>query len=55
MQFMGVTMPPGPVCILTEFLGRGSLADVLAAARQAPDTLPWPLRLELAAGAAAGK
>lgn len=54
-QFMGVTMPPGPVCIVTEYLSRGSLADVLAAARAAPDTLPWPLRLELAVGAATGK
>lgn len=55
MQFMGITMPPGPVCILSEFLSRGSLADVLASARQAPNTLPWPLRLELAVGAATGK
>ncbi len=54
-QFMGVTLPPGPVCILSEFLARGSLADVLAAARQASDALPWPLRLELAVGAATGE
>ena len=46
-----------PPAIVTEYCARGSLAEVLAAARADPALaahLTWPLRLRMAADAAAG-
>ena len=43
-----------PPAIITELCARGSLADVLKAAKQDPASLPWPLRLRMAVDAAAG-
>ena len=52
VAFMGLcTSPPA---IVTELCSRGSLADVLKAAKRDPASLPWPLRLRMAVDAAAG-
>lgn len=48
MSFLGVC--PSPPCVLSEFCSRGSLADVLRAARQSPQLaakLDWPRRLSM--------
>ena len=52
VAFMG--MCAAPPAIVTELCARGSLTDVLKAARRDITSLPWPLRLHLAIGAAAG-
>ena len=56
VDFLGVcTTPPG--CILTAYCERGSLRDVLAAAKTDPAAaaeLTWERRLEMAIGAAQG-
>ena len=48
VSFLGVcNMPP---CVVTEFCSRGSLADVLKAARTSPENaalLDWPRRLSM--------
>ena len=52
VAFMGLcTAPPA---IVTELCARGSLTDVLKAAKRDPASLPWPRRLQMAIGAAAG-
>ena len=52
LGFVGIsTSPPA---IVTEFCERGSLFDVLKAARRNPASLPWPLRLRMAIEAAQG-
>ena len=43
-----------PPAIVTELCTRRSLTDVLKAAKRDPASLPWPLRLRMAIGAAAG-
>jgi hypothetical protein len=45
LQFLG--MSAWPPCIVSEYCSRGSVADVLKAARAAPNDLPWRRRLDL--------
>ena len=50
--FMGMSI--SPPAIVTEYCAKGSLTDVLRAARRDPASLPWPLRLRMAVEAAQG-
>ena len=50
-QFLGVC--PVPPCLVTEYCARGSLADLLRAARASPARaaqLKWPRRLGMVGG-----
>jgi hypothetical protein len=48
LQIFGVC--PSPPAIVSEYCARGSLTDVLRAARERPADLPWRRRLELVRG-----
>ena len=52
VAFMGYCI--APPAIITKLCGRGSLTDVLKAAKCYPASLPWPMRLRMAIDAAAG-
>ena len=52
VAFVGVCS--APPAIITELCGRGSLTDVLSAAKCYPASLPWPMRLRMTIDAAAG-
>ena len=52
VSFMG--MCSSPPCIITEFCAKGSLTDVLKAAKHDPASLPWKERVRMAKEAATG-